>query len=202
MSEEPRDNTTPTVRTADTVRALLPEIMDIGDTDLRDAVTRIWARAWRSSVWTDLASVPKSPELPARRTLVTHTRAVTRIAGHLVDVESELHGVPVDRDQTLAIALLHDVSKVREFEPSGDGTGGARFSRTGRLYQHGFLGGHWMAEEGLSEGLVHGVLAHTPQSAVVPQTQEAVIVHYADFADSDVQLLDAGLTLFCKRRTR
>jgi putative nucleotidyltransferase with HDIG domain len=184
---------------ATTVEKVLPEIGDIADDSLRGTVIRIWARAWASSAWQALEEVPKSPELPARRTLITHTRAVTRIAAHIADVATDLHGVAVDRDATLAIALLHDVSKLHEFER--DESGGARFSHTGRLYQHGFLGAHWMAEEGLPAALVHGVLAHTPLSTTVPQTQEAVIVHYADFADSDVQLLDAGRTLFCKRRS-
>jgi putative nucleotidyltransferase with HDIG domain len=191
------DVTTDGTETA--VLSALPEIGDISDGSLRDAVTRVWSRAWRSSGWQRLDEVPKSPDLPARRTLVTHTRAVTRIAAGITDVVTGLHGVTVDRDATLAIALLHDVSKLHEFER--DAAGGARFSPTGRLYQHGFLGAHWMAEEGLPTELVHGVIAHTPLSAVVPQTQEAVIVHYADFADSDVQLLDAGRRLFCKRRS-
>jgi putative nucleotidyltransferase with HDIG domain len=202
-----------------TVLELLPEIGGIGDAELRSAVTRIWVNAWQSSVWDELAHVPKSPELPTKRTLITHTRAVTRIAGHMVDVESEMHGVTISKDETLAAALLHDVCKLHEFERdtgdddagegggSGDNAGGrnggrpgARFSRIGTIYQHGFLGAHWMAREGLSEDMIHAVIAHTPLSAVVPKTQEAVIVHYADFVDSDVQLLDAGRTLFCKRR--
>ncbi|GAA1728976.1 HD domain-containing protein [Streptomyces yatensis] len=179
------------------IRELLPEISRIEEAKLSDAVARIWLRAWRSSAWEELASVPKSVDLPAKRTLVTHTSAVARIAGHMVDVLAPAHGLTISKDRTLAIALLHDVSKVAEFEQSPSG---ARASRAGRLYQHGFLGAHWMEDEGLDEELVHGVLAHTPVSAVVPQTHEAVIVHYADFADSDVQLLDAGQRLFCKRR--
>ncbi|MET7641272.1 HD domain-containing protein [Streptomyces sp. NPDC005438] len=184
------------------VREHLPEIQWIKDRELAEAVLRIWSRAWRTSVWADLRTVPKSPDLPERRTLITHTRAVTQIAERMVDVETALHGVSIDLDRTLAIALLHDVCKLHEFapDPSGDSPSGARFSRTGRLYQHGYLGAQWMAEEGLDEELIHGVLAHTPLSSVVPQTQEAVVVHYADFVDSDVQLLDAGLRLFCKRR--
>lgn len=176
---------------------LLPEIEQIDDGALRGAVTSIWVRAWESSAWDALTDVPKSPELPEKRTLVTHTRAVTQIAARIAEVERTAHDIAIDADAVLAIALLHDVSKVHEFEKATDG---ARPSRTGRLYQHGFLGAQWMAEVGLGEDLIHGVIAHTPLSAVVPQTQEAVIVHYADFVDSDVQLLDAGRTLFCKRR--
>jgi putative nucleotidyltransferase with HDIG domain len=186
-------------RTAEGIRALLPEIDEISQDALRDAVTGIWLRAWGSSVWERLEDVPKSPDLPAWRTLAVHSRSVARIAAQMADTVRELHGVTVDRDATLAIALLHDVCKLHEFEPAPGG--GARFSRTGDLYQHGFLGAHWMLEAGLGEDLVHAVIAHTPHSSVVPRTQEAVLVHYADFADSDVQLLDAGQRLFCKRRS-
>jgi len=181
------------------VAELLPEAAEISDPALRQSVLDIWARAWRSSAWERLEDVPKSMDLPVRRTLVVHTRAVTQMAGRMADVVSDLHGLAVDRDATLAIALLHDVSKLHEFEPAPEG--GGRWARTGRLVQHGFLGAHWMLEAGLPEDLVHAVIAHTPHSSVVPQTQEAVIVHYADFADSDAQLLDAGATLFCKRRS-
>ncbi|MHC1559168.1 HD domain-containing protein [Actinomycetospora sp. C-140] len=190
---------TTTRATAQAVRDLLPEIAEITGDELRDAVTDIWLRAWTSSVWEDLEVVPKSPELPAFRTLAVHSRSVARIAAGMAETVRELHGVTVDRDATLAIALLHDVCKLHEFEPAPEG--GCRFSTTGRLYQHGFLGAHWMLEAGLDEELVHAVIAHTPHSSVVPRTQEAVLVHYADFADSDVQLLDAGARLFCKRRS-
>src|SRR5262245_41607131 len=166
---------------ADDVTEQLPEIEQITDDALRETVTRIWANAWASSVWTTLAEAPKSLDLPTRRTLVTHTRAVTRIAGHMADVLAESHDLTISRDKTLAIALLHDVSKLHEFEM---GEEGPQASRTGRLYQHAYLAAHWMEQDGLDDDLVHGVLAHTPQSAVVPQTHEAVIVHYADFADS------------------
>ncbi|WP_406629968.1 HD domain-containing protein [Amycolatopsis sp. WGS_07] len=188
----------PDARTADLVREVLPEVGEIVRKDLRDSVLEVWVRAWRSSAWQRLSDVPKSVDLPRRRTLAVHTRAVARMAAQMADTVAELHEVPVDRDAVLAIALLHDVCKIREFEPAPGG--GGQWSEVGRRFQHGFLGAHWMLEAGMDEDLVHAVIAHTPHSSVLPQTQEAVIVHYADFADSDVQLLDAGQRLFCKRR--
>jgi putative nucleotidyltransferase with HDIG domain len=184
--------------TADLVRELLPEVDEIAREDLRESVLEVWLRAWRSSAWPQLSDVPKSVEPSSRRTLTVHSRAVARMSAQMADTVTDLHGVPVDRDAVLAIALLHDVCKIHEFEPAPEG--GGRWSTTGRRFQHGFLGAHWMLEAGMDEDLVHAVIAHTPHSSVIPQTQEAVIVHYADFADSDVQLLDAGQRLFCKRR--
>ena len=88
----------------------LPEIEQIEDVALRAAVTRIWANAWKSAPWTDLARVPKSLDLPTRRTLVTHTRAVTQIAGQMVGVLSAAHYLEISRDKTMAIAQQMNAS--------------------------------------------------------------------------------------------
>jgi hypothetical protein len=115
----------------------------------------------------------------------------------MAEVMTEHNKLAISRDDVIAISLLHDVCKLLEFAPV---PGGAEKSELGRKYQHGFLSAFWMQEAGLPTDLVHAVIAHTPQSATIPHTQEALIVHYADFADSDALLLDAGLPLFCKRK--
>lgn len=187
----------PTPQSLRTVRKLLPEVEQIQDQILRDVVIEIWARAWESSEWEELEECPKSLELPQTRTNLTHSRTVAQISMAMCDTLARQNGLSISKDAVIAIALLHDVSKLREFSKTSKGN---EKSEIGRKYQHGFLTAFWMEQAGLSTDLVHAVIAHTPLSAVVPQTQEAVIVHYADFADSDSLLLDAGLTLFCKRR--
>lgn len=179
------------------VSTALPEVDAIEDATLREAVIAIWARAWASSEWKQLTDCPKGTELPSTRTLVTHSRTVAQIGMAMADTLSRQNDLRVNRDEVIAIALLHDVSKLHEFTATPEGN---KKSEIGQKYQHGFLGAFWMQEAGLSTDLVHAVIAHTPLSAVIPQTQEAVIVHYADFADTDTLLLDAGLTVFCKRK--
>jgi putative nucleotidyltransferase with HDIG domain len=180
-----------------TVRRLLPEVEDIRDQKLGDAVVEIWAKAWETSEWANLEQCPKSPELPHTRTLITHSRTVAQLSRAMCDSLASQNGLDISRDDVIAIALLHDVSKLHEFARTADGS---EKSEIGRKYQHGFLAAHWMEQMGLSRDLVHAVIAHTPLSGVIPQTQEALIVHYADFADTDSLLLDAGQTLFCKRK--
>lgn len=180
-----------------TVRDLLPEVEQIQDQRLRDSVVEIWARAWESSEWKELDKCPKGTELPQTRTLVVHSRTVTQIGIGMCETLSLQNGLSISKDAVIAIALLHDVSKLHEFAKTSEGS---EKSEVGKKYQHGFLGAFWMQQAGMPPDLIHAVIAHTPLSAVVPQTQEAVIVHYADFADSDSLLLDAGLTLFCKRK--
>jgi len=187
----------PASQSLQTVRELLPEVEQIQDQRLRDTVVEIWAMAWESSEWQELEKCPKGTELPQTRTLVTHSRTVTQISMDMCDRLARQNGLNISKDDVIAIALLHDVSKLHEFSKTSEGS---EKSEIGKKYQHGFLAAFWMEKAGLSKDLVHAVIAHTPLSAVVPQTQEAVIVHYADFADSDALLLDAGLTLFCKRK--
>jgi putative nucleotidyltransferase with HDIG domain len=194
------DDTPTEARRIDRVRELLPEIAQIGDDTLRTAVERIWAQVWGESDWADLAEIPKNPSAPAAPqrvpdawTLITHSRAVARLAESSAETIRALHGIPYDRDVLLTIALLHDVSKVVEYEGTRDAIAK---SRTGRLIQHGVYGAFLMWQHQLPVELVHGVIAHTPSSRGVPQTHEALIVRYTDFLDTDSMLLDAGEELY------
>ena len=182
------------------IRELIPEIALIGDDSLREAVEEIWQQAWRESDWDDLADVPKNPSSPAAPqraadawTLVTHTRAVAQLAVPAAETIKTLHGIDFDRDSLLALAILHDASKLLEYEGTRDAI---TKSRTGRLIQHGVYGAFLMWQHGLPVELVHGVISHTPSSTVLPQTHEALIVRYVDFLDTDSMLLDAGEKLF------
>ncbi len=185
--------TTASKATADQVATAFPELEEIADVALRDAVISIWLEVLDESNWQRLEDVPKHPlKLPASSTLVTHTRAVTQMAVAIAEVVERVRGIPFDRDELIAGANLHDVSKLLEFEPSATGGQASRF---GHLIQHGFYGAHKMWEKGLPLEMVHNVIAHTLTSRYVPQTWEAVVVHYADYLDSDGENLLHGIPL-------
>ncbi|HEX5726518.1 MAG TPA: HD domain-containing protein [Longimicrobiaceae bacterium] len=114
--------------------------------------------------------------------------ACDRLAAHYA-----AQGARLDRDLLVAGALLHDVGKVREL------TAGRTFaySDEGHLLGHIVLGLHLVTRE--AEGipglppqrllhLQHLVASHQGRhewaSPKVPQTLEAVILHYADDLDS------------------
>jgi putative nucleotidyltransferase with HDIG domain len=179
------------------IRELLPEIERIGSAEARTAVERIWERCWAESEWPDLAAVPKNSassrateHVPGAWTLVTHTRTVALLALANADVLERLHGIHYDRDALLVIALLHDVSKLVEYV--ADDAGGARKGNFGELIQHGVYGAFLMWQHALPTEWVHAVISHTPSSTVPPQTQEALVVRYVDFLDTDAMLLDLG----------
>jgi putative nucleotidyltransferase with HDIG domain len=184
------------------ILALLPEISQIADDTLQQAVESIWEQMWTESDWADLADIPKNPSAPGAPqrvpdawTLVTHTRAVAQLALTSAETVKTLHGIPYDHDALLAIALLHDVSKIVEYEGTKEKI---QKSRTGQLVQHGVYGAFMMWQHKLPTELVHGVIAHTPSSRGVPKTHEALIVRYVDFLDTDAMLLDAGEELYLK----
>jgi len=192
MTETTASKTTP-----EQVLATFPELQEIADADLRAAVVDIWREVLDESDWSSLDEVPKHPlKLPASSTLVTHTRAVTQMSLAIAETVERVRGISYDRDQLIAAANLHDVSKLLEFEPSETGGTASRF---GYLIQHGFYGAHKMWEKGLPLEMVHNVIAHTLTSRYVPQTWEAVIVHYADYLDSDGENLLHGIPLNIKK---
>jgi putative nucleotidyltransferase with HDIG domain len=179
------------------IRELLPELQEIGSEQARIAVEQIWERCWAESAWPDVAVVPKNgaaaravAHVPDAWTLVTHARTVAQLSLVNAEVLERLHGIHYDRDALLVIALLHDVSKLVEYVDDQDG--GAEKGEFGELIQHGVYGAFLMWQHALPLEWVHAVISHTPSSRVLPKTQEALIVRYVDFLDTDAMLLDIG----------
>lgn len=175
------------------VQGLFPEVNGISDPELRGKVVDIWVETWRRSGWERIEDVPKNPEtVGLRRNLVSHVRAVTAGALGIARAVGEFHGLRVNTDLLIAGCLLHDVSKLLEYEPRGEGAGK---SALGRLIQHAVYGVHMAIKYGLPLELAHIINSHTAESRLAPRTLEAVIIYYADYADSDVLLLEAGRPL-------
>jgi 3'-5' exoribonuclease len=120
--------------------------------------------------------------------LLEHTLMVTQICEKAAS-SYEL----VDRDLLITGALIHDIGKVKQYSTSGF----IDYSDEGRLVGHIVSGYGMMAKriekikdfpEDLSLKLKHLILSHQGQlemaSPVVPQTLEAIILHYADEMDA------------------
>lgn len=155
-----------------------PALADIEDDDLRTGVREAWAIACADAgieTTAALAEVqwfpPVQQELDVDATLVEHVRDVTRGAEAL----AEAIRAPVDDDLLRAGALVHDVSKLAEFD-------GMDTTRTYDLLGHPYYGVHVTAAVGLPVELQHVVLSHTSRTAVEPATLEAVLVRRADEA--------------------
>lgn len=155
-----------------------PSIQEITDPNLRDAVRDTWAQAIAESNFEDLSAVPWWPpheERVGSLSLVEHVNDVVRCAIALTDgLDTQSLGESgIRRDDVVAGALLHDVSKVFEIE---DG----RLVEDHDLLPHPHYAVHLLAANGLSTHLQHVVLAHTDRSGVEPRTLAARIVSIAD----------------------
>lgn len=171
------------------IRQLFPEIELISDPNLARAVENIWLKAWKASKWERIEDAWFSPEAPGY-TLVNHVRVCTKGALAMADIITEIHGLKFDRDQLLALGLLHDASKIAEYEPSPDGR--AVVSEMGKKISHAIFSGVWAAEEGLPLDMLHLIWTHSNSSKMLPQLAEGVLFAHVDHADADSLYFSSG----------
>lgn len=167
------------------IEAVFPEIEAIGDDALRTGVSAAWTTAAEANEIEigALEAVPWFP--PAQRDLemgadeallVDHVRDVTDCAIALAEALSDRPYVPeIDVDAVLAGALVHDVSKLYEFD-------GMDRTEIGRLLGHPYFGVSVAARVNLPTEILHIVLSHTSRTTVEPATIEAELVRRADEA--------------------
>lgn len=167
------------------VEAAFPELRSITDEDLRAGVAAAWTTACADAgIGTpeELRDVPWFPpverelDIPeGAETLVAHVRDVTACAVGLAGTLEDRRGADLDRDLLLAGALVHDVSKLAEFDGHDE-------TPVGDLLGHPYWGVHAVASAGLPAELAHVVLSHTGRTNVEPAFLEAELVRRADEA--------------------
>ena len=161
------------------VLAMFPEVAEIRDDNLRQAVIEIWQELWAMSEWSDIAAVPTSPEIPYPT--LPHNQCVMRMALAVAEAFETFHKVKVNRDYLIAEAALQDASKVVEFRPGENGE--AVFTERGKAFPHAFWAAHLAANKGLPDEICHVLLTHTPQAPKFPDTLEGKILWYVDQLD-------------------
>lgn len=164
--------------TREQVLRYLPEILDIANTERREAVLGIWVRLLEQSDFEDLASVPVTATFTYSH--VVHNRSVVHMAMAIADILEKFHGVEIDRDDLLTVALLQDASKLVEFERDGEAY---RMSQIGARLQHGFYGAHAALEAGLPVKIAQGILEHTFNGPRFPEDLITRILFYVDQID-------------------
>ena len=167
------------------VERVFPELGSIDDEELRAAVGTAWVTACTDAgieTPEELHAVPWFP--PAERklgipegeeTLVDHVRDVTACAVGLAETLVERRDAAVDLDRVVAGALVHDVSKLAEFDGHDE-------TPVGDLLGHPYWGVHVVASAGLPIEYAHIVLSHTDRTNVEPAFLEAELVSRADGA--------------------
>jgi len=167
-------------KSVDAVRAVLPEIADISDPQLRAKVENIWLQVWKESEWDNLADVPKNVGKDNGIKLLVHVRSVIRISMAMADSIAHFHGVKVDQDRLLAATILHDVDKVLLYAPNGSK------SPMYKALPHTLYTAHKMLEHGLDHELVNMVITHSENHCTkAPMSVEAMILKHGDHGESE-----------------
>mgnify|MGYP001076144435 CR=1 FL=1 len=170
----------------------LPELELIQNEEYKKAVIDIWEETYKKSEWERLEDVPKNNKVRAYSN-VQHTRSVTLQAIACAEIVENIHNIEVDKDVLITSSLLHDISKVFEYDNNGNKT------NYGKMMQHGVYSVSKAAEHRLPLEIQHCIVTHTELSKVMPQTIEALILHYVDYLDSDLLSHVLHLPLALKR---
>jgi len=167
------------------IETVFPELPSLTDETLLTGVAEAWTTACedagigsaeelRGVSW--LPPVERELGIPeGAETLVEHVRTVTACAAGLAGTLDDRRDAGVDHDLLLAGALVHDVSKLAEFD-------GRDATPIGDLLGHPYWGVHVVASAGLPAELAHVVLSHSGRTNVEPAFLEAELVRRADEA--------------------
>lgn len=168
----------------------LPFLGRITNAEFQAVTERVWLRLWRESGLNHLADAPwftvTRAEHSSPTTLVEHIRQVADAASGLAEIARRQGSVP-DMDILLTGAALIDVDKlVMVDRTTGEPSDALRYS------QHTFYGAHVAREAGAPWPVIHMILSHSKNTGIRPNTLEAVIIHYADYAVFDLRNISEG----------
>ncbi len=166
------------------VLALWPELMWIGDPDLREKTARTWDLALERSVLTpdDLNKIPftllAGPDLKV--SFMAHKRCVVHVARDAGNKMNDFfrEDLPVNMDVLIAGAILADVGKLLEYEMKD---GKSVQGMYGKYLRHPFSGVSLAEQCGVPADVCHIIATHAGEGNMVKRTVEAYIVHHADF---------------------
>jgi putative nucleotidyltransferase with HDIG domain len=174
--------------TAEEIRTVFAGALEmIEDDGLREKVVAAWVTGCERGGWDTLEKLSGMPFTLLTEchgiTFLEHTMAVTLGAYALARAQVDTYEsvpYPIDFDRLVAGGLLHDVGKLLEIEP--DGEGGYRKSRNGMCARHPISGAILVAEAGFDDEMVNTVACHAKEGEGRPQVVETVFIHQADFA--------------------
>jgi len=163
------------------VQELFPELQEITDLEVRQAVINCWLIALEDSQWNRIEDMPWVPGGAEFITNVQHTRGVTKVGMAMVKTmlssPDVIPDASINLDTVIAGCLLHDVGKMIEYTGPSNKTG--ELTPYGEDMLHNILGAHLAMKAGASAEIVHCVRSHRDPDNV-EKSLEAKIVRAAD----------------------
>lgn len=121
-------------------------------------------------------TVFSSPQGTGERDILNHTIALTELCIKTADIVEKNYGIPMDRDELIAAAILHDITHLFEYKKAKDG-----ITHTGILLDHSMLGVAEFYHRGFPEKVIHIIASHFGESGPTPPRNfEALIFHHLD----------------------
>jgi len=172
----------------DAIVAILPELGEIENVELRDKVIAVWDEALKKKEW-DIETLKRMPFTllvdEVNISFIEHVRTVCRMC---VAMEKELNDMYGDRvnlnhDHLVAGALLADVGKIYEYDEVG-----SDFvkSEHGKYLRHPFSGVGLSFRHDVPDEVMHIIAVHSKEGEGFQRTSEAIIFHHADFTDFEI----------------
>jgi hypothetical protein len=174
------------------IHKLIPEIMEIRETSLRDKVAKVWLSAVKASAF----RIEEAPNFPSsgypapghshpemtRYKLIDHTRLVVLLSKDIAKRLREIFALEINLDLLLASAIIHDADKMVFFTPKGQEV---VISDMGKKIPHGFFTTKWAVDNKLPLDVVNAVFSHSGRASIFPKTLEGLVVLYADLIAAD-----------------
>lgn len=110
------------------------------------------------------------------RDVLNHTLALADICLKIADTVERSYGIPINRDNLIAAAILHDIMKIFEHKMGPQG-----LEHTGVLLDHTMLAVGEFYHRGIPEEVIHIIASHFGETGPTPPKNfEALIFHHLD----------------------
>lgn len=178
------------------LKDVFPELDLIQDKDLRNKVEEVYNEALKIGGWTlkDMDSIPFTLLIPGTPiSYKVHVEAVVKMSYRVYLDFVELYGntKPLNCDNLLAGALLHDVGKLIEYESLADGS--TIKSTLGKNLRHPFSGMGIAMKHDVPYEILHIIANHAHEGDGSLRSPEAVIVNKIDMLNFTALKSFAGM---------
>lgn len=117
-----------------------------------------------------------SANLTAERDILNHSVALADLCIKTSEIISEKYGIPINVDNLIAAAILHDIMHLYEYKRTEAG-----IEHTGLTLDHTTLAVAELYHRGFPEELIHIIAAHAGEAGLTaPRNYEALIFHHLD----------------------
>ena len=178
--------------TTEYLERVFPAFCQLSSLEEKRQITKVYQDMFERCGWSSIEDACFSPALPDCR-LVDHINAVMEGTLAAARCMERYQGIEFDYDNIIVLAMLHDVSKLVEYEPAESG---CRETEIGKKIQHGVFAAMLAQKYGFSIHVMNQILTHTPRSKMRPSDKDGALFARVDIGDADMLHYTHGLPLF------